>query len=109
MTNMSYVYAALVLHENGKKITSDGIIAILKAAGVDEIDEGFAKAVANALSSVNIEELKSKATMVPVAATAAPAAPAEAAPAEEEKKEEKKEEAGPSEEEAAAGLAALFG
>jgi len=71
MTNMSYIYAALILHENGKEITPDGIISILKAAGIPEIDEGFAKAVASALSKVNIEEIKSKALFAPVAAPAA--------------------------------------
>jgi len=110
MSNISYIYAALILHENGKEITPENIVGILKAAGVTNIDEGFAAAVANSLSKVNIEEIKSKALVMP-AAVAAPAAPVEEKkeekPAKEEKKEEKekKEE----EEEAVSGLAALFG
>ena len=54
MTNISYIYAALILYENGKEITADGIMEILKAAGVSNIDESFAKAVATSLSKVNI-------------------------------------------------------
>ncbi len=107
---MSYIYAALILHETGKEITPEGIVSILKAAGMSEIDESFAKAVASALAKVDIEEVKSKALFAPVAAPAAPAA--EAAPAEEKKEEEKKEEKKEEEkkeEESLAGLAALFG
>jgi len=108
MPNMSYIYAALILHENGKEITPDGIINILKASGVSEVDEGFAKAVASALSKVNIEEIKAKALVAPVAAPA-PSVPVEEKKEEEpkEKKEKKKKEE--KKEEELTGLAALFG
>jgi len=100
---MEYVHAALILHEAGKPITSDAIVSVLKAAGV-EADAARAKALEAALKGVNIADALKASVAAPVAA--APAAPAAgAAPA---KKEEKKEEK-PAEEQAAAGLASLFG
>ncbi|MGQ4890902.1 MAG: 50S ribosomal protein P1 [Candidatus Njordarchaeia archaeon] len=104
---MEYVYAALILHEGGKDITADGIVNILKAAGLD-VDETMAKAVAGALSKVDIEEVKNKSIAMPVT-TAAPAAEAPAEAKEEKPKEEKKKEEEKKEEEAVAGLASLFG
>jgi large subunit ribosomal protein L12 len=100
---MEYVYAALLLHSLGKKIDEQSISSVISAAGATP-DAAKAKALVASLEGVNIDEAIKSAAM-PVAA--APAAPgATAAPAEEkkEKKEEKK-----SEEEAAAGLASLFG
>lgn len=100
---MEYVYAALLLHNSGKKITEKNITAVLKAAGINA-DASRVKALIAALEGVNIEEAVSQA-VVP-AAQPAPT-PAEAAPAaEEKKKEEKKEEA---EETGMEGLSALFG
>ncbi|MDI6639869.1 MAG: 50S ribosomal protein P1 [Methanocellales archaeon] len=100
---MEYVYAALLLHNSGKKITEKNITAVLKAAGINA-DVSRVKALIAALEGVNIEEAVSQAAMP--AAQPAPA-PAEAAPAaEEKKKEEKKEEA---EETGMEGLSALFG
>jgi large subunit ribosomal protein L12 len=98
---MEYVYAALVLHSAGKKIDEAGIKSVLKAAGVDANDARV-KALVSSLDGVDIEEAIK--TAVAAAAPAAAAGPAAAA-AEEEKPEEK----GPSEEEAMAGLGALFG
>ena len=101
---MEYVYAALLLHNSGKKITEKNITAVLKAAGINA-DASRVKALIAALEGVNIEEAVSQA-VVPVQAPAVPT-PAEAAPvAEEKKKEEKKEEA---EETGMEGLSALFG
>jgi large subunit ribosomal protein L12 len=102
---MEYVYGALVLHSAGHKITEEGLKKVLTAAGV-KVDETRVKALTAALEGVNIDEaLKT--------AVAMPAAPPAAAPAaekkDEKKKEEKKEEEKVSEEEAAAGLGALFG
>jgi large subunit ribosomal protein L12 len=98
----SYMYAALLLHKAGKPINEDNLSNVVKAAGV-QVDQVKVKALASALSEVNVDEaLKSAAAM----ATAAPAAaaPAAAAKTEEKPKEEEKKE-----EEALAGLASLFG
>jgi large subunit ribosomal protein L12 len=97
----SYMYAALVLHKAGKKVDEQGLTSVVKAAGV-EVDQVKVKALASALSEINIDEaLKNAATM---AVAAAPAAAAPAAKAEEKPKVEEKKE-----EEALAGLASLFG
>jgi len=99
----SYMYAALVLHKAGKKIDEQGLTSVVKAAGVD-VDQVKVKALASALSEINIDEaLKNAATMAMAAAPAA-AGPAGAAKAEEKPKAEEKKE-----EEALAGLASLFG
>ena len=98
----SYMYAALVLHKAGKKVDEQGLTSVVKAAGVD-VDTVKVKALASALSEINIDEaLKNAATMSMAAAPAA-AAPAAAKAEEKPKVEEKKEE------EALAGLASLFG
>ncbi len=101
----SYMYAALLLHKVGKPINEENLTNVVKAAGVDP-EQVKVKALASALSEVNIDEaLKSAATMAVAQAPAAaaaqtgPAAKAEEKPKEEEKKEE----------EALAGLASLFG
>ena len=104
---MEYIYSALVLHSAGKEITEDGIINILKAAGV-EPDTARVKALVAALEGVDIDEAMKTAAFAPVAAAPAAPAPAEGGEKKEEKKEEEKEEE-VSEEEAAAGLGALFG
>lgn len=108
--NMEYIYSAMLLHSAGKEITEEGISKVLKAAGVKP-DEARVKALTASLEGVNIEE--AIATPAQVAAVAAPApAPGEPPAKEEkkgEKKEEKKKEKEVSEEDAAAGLGALFG
>ena len=104
---MEYVYAAMLLHSAGKKVTEDGVVKLLKAAGA-EVNEARAKVLVAALEDINIDEAIKTAAVAPVAA--APAAAAQ--PAEAQKKEEpekKKKEEAPSEEEALAGLGALFG
>src|SRR5439155_1201417 len=78
---------------------------VLTAAGV-KVDETRVKALTAALEGVNIDEALKAAVAMP---TAAPAAAPPAEKKEEKKKEEKKEEEKVSEEEAAAGLGALFG
>ena len=102
---MEYVYAALLLHKLGKPVNEENLTNVVKATG-SAPDAVKIKALASALSEVNIDEaLKNAATMAaaPVAAAAvapgAPAAKAEEKPKEEEKKEE----------EALQGLASLFG
>jgi len=101
---MEYVYAALLLHKLGKPVSEENLTSVVKATGVAP-DQVKIKALASALSEVNIDEaLKSAATMAVAAAPAAAAAGAPAAKAEEKPKEEEKKE-----EEALQGLASLFG
>jgi large subunit ribosomal protein L12 len=102
---MEYIYSAMVLHAAKKPVTEENIAKVLKAAGV-EADAARVKALTAALEGVDIDEAIAKAVAAPVAAQAPAAGPAEK---QEEKKEEKKEEKGVSENEAAAGLSALFG
>jgi len=106
---MEYIYSAMVLHSAGKNITEDAIAGILSAAGVNA-DAAKIKALIASLEGVNIKEAIASASVMASAPAAAAAAPAAAAAKEEPKaaKEEPKEEA-VSEEEAAAGLSALFG
>jgi large subunit ribosomal protein L12 len=101
---MEYVYSAMLLHSAGQPINEENVKKVLTAAGV-KTDAARVKALVASLEGVNIEEAIKSATAIPVAA--APAAAA-APPAEkkEKKKEEKKEEV--SQDEAAAGLSALF-
>ncbi|MCU0853191.1 MAG: 50S ribosomal protein P1 [Thermoplasmata archaeon] len=103
---MEYVYSAMVLHAAKKPVSEEGITAVLKAAGVTA-DAARVKALTAALEGVNIDEAIATAVAAPVAAAPAAAGPAEKK--EEKKEEKKKEEKGVSEEEAAAGLSALFG
>jgi len=104
---MEYVYAALLLHSAGKKVSEEGITSVIKAAGVD-VDAVRAKALVSALDGVNIEEAIAKAAFAAPAASA-PAAASAAAPvaaeavAADEKSKEKAEESGME------GLGALFG
>ena len=104
---MEYIYSAMILHSAGEKITEDGIEKILKAAGVKP-DTARIKALTASLDGVDIEEAMKTAVAAPAVA-AAPAAPAAAGEAPAAEKKEEEEEEGVSEEEAAAGLGALFG
>ncbi|MFH0869129.1 MAG: 50S ribosomal protein P1 [archaeon] len=98
---MEYIYAALLLHKAKKEITEAALDATLHAAGV-AVDHGKVKATVAALKGVDIDKAIKDASVVSAApAAAAPAKAAEKKPAEEEHKV--------SEEEAAAGLGALFG
>jgi large subunit ribosomal protein L12 len=100
---MEYVYGAMLLHSAGKEINEENLKKVMDAGGV-KVDEAKIKALISSLEGVNIEEAIK--TAAPVAVAAAPAA---AAPAGKgEKKADKKEEV-KTEEEAAAGLASLFG
>jgi len=99
---MEYIYSALVLHAAGKTVNEDAIANVLKSAGV-EPDAARVKALTASLEGINIDEA--------IASAAVPAAAAPAAAPAEKKEEKKEEEKKPevSEEEAAAGLSALFG
>jgi large subunit ribosomal protein L12 len=98
---MEYVYAALLLHSAGEKVTEAGVTKVLTAAGV-KVEEPRIKALVAALSEIKIEDALKAAQAIPVAA--APAAAAEGK--KEEKKPEDDKKKG---EEALAGLGALFG
>ncbi|CAE6435942.1 unnamed protein product [Rhizoctonia solani] len=94
---LAATYAALILADDGVEITSDKIVAITNAAGV-ELEPIWASLLAKALEGKNVKDLLSNvggggapaAGAAPAAAAAGGAAPAEAA--KEEKKEEEKEE-----------------
>ncbi len=100
---MEYVYAAMLLHKAGHKVTEEAVKKVLTAAGV-HAEDARVKALVAALEGVNIDDAVKQAAM---------AAPVAAAPVAAHhdggKKEAKKEEEKPSAEEAAAGLGALFG
>ncbi len=101
---MEYIYSALLLNSAEKELTEENVTAVLTAAGLD-VDAGRVKALIAALDGADIAGAIENATAAPVAvaAGAAPAA-AEEAPVEEEEEDD-----GVSEDEAAAGLGALFG
>jgi len=99
---MEYVYSAMLLHSAGQPINEENVKKVLTAAGV-KTDAARVKALVASLEGVNIDEAIKSAAVPVAAAPAAAAAPAEK---KEKKKEEKKEEV--SQDEAAAGLSALF-
>lgn len=102
---MEYIYSALLLNSAEKELNEENVTKVLEAAGITA-DAGRVKALVAALDGADIASAIENATAAPVAvAGAAGAAPAEA----EEAPEEEEEEEGVSEEEAAAGLGALFG
>lgn len=98
---MQEVYAALLLHGAGKPVDEHGVKKVLDAAGT-QTDEARVKALVSSLKDVNIDEAIKQSV---IAAAPAPAASGGA----EAKKEEKKEDDGKKAEEAASGLAGLFG
>jgi large subunit ribosomal protein L12 len=102
---MEYVYAALLLDAAGKEINEKSIEEVVRAAGMKP-DEAQAKAIVASLKGVNIKDVIKNAQSMQHAAPAHAAAP-QHAEGEKKHKEEKKEEV--KEEEAAGGLASLFG
>jgi large subunit ribosomal protein L12 len=98
---MEYVYAALLLHSAGGKISEESVKKVLTAAGA-KVEEPRIKALVAALSEIKIDDALKAAQAMPVAA--APVAAAEAKKEEKKPEEEKKKG-----EEALAGLGALFG
>ncbi len=99
---MEYIYAALLLDSAGKEISEASLEGIVKAAGI-EVDKAMAKAVVSSLKGVNIKDVIKHAQTAQVA-VAAPAAAGKAEAKKEVVVEEKV-----SEEQAAGGLASLFG
>ncbi len=102
---MEYIYTALLLHSAGKKISEENVKKVLTASGA-KADDAKVKALVSSLEGVKIEEVIKQA--------AVPAAPVATAPAAKEEKAEGKKEESPEDEakkaeEAAGGLASLFG
>ena len=67
---MEYIYAGMLLHKAGKKITEDAVKKVLEAAGV-AVEAGRVKALVAALEGVDID-----AAIKEAAAVAAPVAAA---------------------------------
>ncbi len=105
---MEYVYAALLLDAAGKEVTEQGLMEIVKAAGMTP-EEARAKAMVASLKGVNIKDVIKNAQSMQMQAAAPSAAPAGAAPAAKEAPKKDAEAEKKSEEEAASGLASLFG
>ncbi len=99
---MEYVYAALLLHSAGGKITEDNVKKVLTAAGV-KTEEPRIKALVAALSEIKIDDALKAAQAMPIAT--APTAAAEGKKEEKKAAEDEKKKG----EEALAGLGALFG
>ena len=99
---MEEVYAAMLLHKARKEINEKTIKSVLEAAGI-KVNEAKIKALIASLEGVDIDAAIKEAAIAPVAATSS-----EHHAKKEEAREEKKDE-GKSQEDAAAGLGALFG
>jgi len=98
---MENVYAALLLHKVGGKITEANVEKVLKAAGA-EVDKASLTKLVAGLKGTKIDEIiKSAATPVMAAPVVGGGAP-KAAPKEEKKEEEEPEEEEPT------GIGSLF-
>jgi large subunit ribosomal protein L12 len=95
---MESIYAALLLHKAGGKITEANVEKVLTAAGAKVDKTEITKLIAG-LKGTKIEDIIKSASTVPLAAS--PAAALE----KEKKKEKKKEEP---EEEEPTGIGSLF-
>ncbi len=99
---MEYIYSVLLLHSTGQQVNETNVKKVLESAGIKAEDVKI-KALVSALEGVNIDEVIKQAAM-----------PVTAAPVAQEKKAEEKakpsvEEEAKKAEEAASGLASLFG
>ena len=103
---MEYVYTALLLHAAGKEVKEEAVTKVLEAAGAKP-DSARVKALIASLKDVNIDEAIKNAAAVQAIAAAPVAAAGEAQ--SEAKAEKKEEDNKKTEEEAAEGLAGLFG
>jgi len=107
---MEYVYAAMLLHKAGQKVEEASLNKVLEAAGVKP-EPARAKALVAALDGVDIDKAIKEAAVAQVSVAPAPAANGGAAP--EAKKEDdtakKAEDDKKAQEQASAGLSALFG
>ncbi|CAE6512228.1 unnamed protein product [Rhizoctonia solani] len=104
---LAATYAALILADTESEITSDKIVAITNAAGV-ELEPIWASLLAKALEGKNMKDLLSNVggggAPAAGAAPAGAAAGGAAAPAEEKKEEKKEEEKEESDEDMGFGL-----
>jgi len=96
---MESIYAALLLHKAGGKITETNVEKVLTAAGA-KVDKAEITKVIAGLKGKKIEDIIKSASAVPVAA-------APAGGVGEKKKKEKKKEEKPKEEEPT-GIGSLF-
>ena len=97
---MESIYAALLLHKVGGKITEANLEKVLTAAGAKFDKDQLAKVIAG-FKGVNIDEIIKSASTVSTATTATAAHV-------EEKKEEKKKKKEEEEEEEPTGIGSLF-
>ena len=104
---MEYIYAALLLNKLKQEVNEANVKNVVKATGV-EPDEIRVKALVSALGEIDIEEAL-KSAPVAVAAPAAQADPASEAKGGKKDKDKNEGEEKKGEEEALAGLSALFG
>lgn len=100
---MEYVYTALLLHAAKKPVDEAHVSKVLEAAGI-KADPARVKALVASLQEVNIEE----AIKTPAVSMAMPQAPAAGHEAKADHKKSAEDDK-KTEEEAAAGLGALFG
>jgi len=100
---MQYIYAALLLHTAGKKIDEESLKKIITATG-ETPDEARIKTLITSLTEVNIDEAIKTSSAMTVPTVQKEEEPKEA---KDEKKKEAKDEG--TEDEAIAGLGALFG
>ncbi|GMM50948.1 hypothetical protein DASB73_019060 [Starmerella bacillaris] len=97
MPNIAISYAAIILADAEVEVTADKLLALTKAANVEDIEPIIAQLYANAISKADTKELLTAfgASAAPAAAAgagaAAGAAATEEAAAEEKKKEEEEE------------------
>ena len=96
---MESIYAALLLHKAGGKITEANVEKVLTAAGA-KVDKTEITRLIAGLKGTKIEDIIKSASVVPVAATPATAS------VEKKKTEKKKKE--DEEEEEPTGIGSLF-
>ncbi|MEM5879752.1 MAG: 50S ribosomal protein P1 [Candidatus Aenigmatarchaeota archaeon] len=102
---MEYIYAALLLHSAKKEITEENLRNVLTAAGVS-IDEARLKSLVESLKNINIDDVikSASSTSIPIQVQTTTQTSTET-----KTEEKKKEDSKAAEEQAVAGLAALFG
>jgi len=103
---MNYVYAGLLLHSAKKEINEENLKKVVSATG-EHADDAKVKALVAALEGVNIDEVITKAAM-PVAVAAPVSGSGGGAEAKKDEGPSEAEQAAKAEE-AAGGLASLFG
>ncbi|MEM0476088.1 MAG: 50S ribosomal protein P1 [Candidatus Aenigmatarchaeota archaeon] len=102
---MEYIYAALLLHSAKKEITEENLRNVLTAAGVP-INEAKLKSLVESLKNINIDDVikSASSTSIPIQVQTTTQTSTET-----KTEEKKKEDSKAAEEQAVAGLAALFG